>query len=109
MMLITIGLGADNDDTVGLEVAADDAVDLDVVFDDAVGLRVRTDGTNKNDRTYLDVLTNQPRHIPYEIQEQILCHAFSQTDCSWPNQKCLLSVLSNDGNIKSETTNDLYL
>ena len=45
--------------TVGPEAAAGDAV----------GLNLANDGANDDGRVYLDVLTNQPQHIQYEMWE----------------------------------------
>ena len=65
-----------------VNVAANDAVGPEVAADDAVGLNLAADRANNNDRADLNVLTNHPRPIPYEMWEKILCHAISQSDCS---------------------------
>ena len=55
-----VALGADNDNIVDLNVAANDSVDPGVAADDAVSLDLAANGANSNNRTYLDVVTNQP-------------------------------------------------
>ena len=40
------------------------------------------------------MITNQPRHIPYEISEKIPWRAISQSVCLWLNHRCILILFT---------------